>query len=100
VLKSFEWSPDSSSIVVVEGPTGITGDLHVVDVAAASETRITMGGDDFHARWSPDGTKLIFSSVRDGNEEIYVANPDGSALVNLTMDPGDDRYPVWAPCPD
>ena len=29
--------------------------------------------------------------------EIYVINADGTAEVNLTNDPGPDRYPAWSP---
>ena len=27
---------------------------------------------EYHPDWSPDGTKIAFSSYRDGNSEIYV----------------------------
>ena len=41
--------------------------------------------------WSPDGTKLAFTSNRDGNPEIYVVNRDGSALRRLTNHPDSRR---------
>ncbi len=28
--------------------------------------------------WSKDGSKIIFYSERDGNDEIYIVNADGS----------------------
>ena len=31
-----------------------------------------------HAIWTPDGTQLIFYSDRDGDDEIYIMNADGS----------------------
>ena len=40
---------------------------------------------------------IVFDSDRDGNREIYLMNPDGTDLVNLTNDPGDDWNPTWSP---
>ena len=41
--------------------------------------------------------KIVYSSNRDGNWEIYVANPDGTGQKNLTNHPGWDVYPRWTP---
>ena len=32
--------------------------------------------DDALPAWSPDGTKIAFTTVRDGNDEVYVMNPN------------------------
>ena len=47
--------------------------------------------------WSPDGSRIAFSSTRDGNTEIYSMNPDGSDQVNLTSNPAGDDDPAWSP---
>ena len=47
--------------------------------------------------FSPDGTRLAFTSNRDGNPEIYVMNLDGSGLRRLTNHPGIDATPTWSP---
>jgi Tol biopolymer transport system component len=55
--------------------------------------------------WSPDGTKLVFSSLREisptfpdgGNYDIYVMNADGTSLVRLTNFPGNELQPTWSP---
>src|SRR5687767_4151276 len=41
--------------------------------------------------------KIAFSSFRDGNQEIYVMNPDGSGQTRLTDNPADDGAPAWSP---
>jgi TolB protein len=46
---------------------------------------------------SPDGNRIAFMSLRDGNWEIYVVNTDGSNLQRLTDDPGQDGLPTWSP---
>jgi Tol biopolymer transport system component len=47
--------------------------------------------------WSPDGEKLAFQSIEDGNYEIYIVNKDGSNLTNLTRNSLADINPVWSP---
>ena len=44
-----------------------------------------------------DGTKIAFSSERDGNREIYVMNADGSNQTRLTNYPGRDSSPALSP---
>src|SRR2546422_11714268 len=52
---------------------------------------------DYPAGWSPDGSKILFETNRDGNYEIYVMNADGSGQVNLTNNPASDADPAWSP---
>jgi TolB protein len=47
--------------------------------------------------WSPDGSKIAFTSDRDGNPEIYTMNADGSGVVRLTNEPRADYQPAWSP---
>lgn len=53
--------------------------------------------DDMWPVWSPDGSKLAFSSNRDGNWEIYVMNADGSEQTRLTRHLAHDWTPTWSP---
>ena len=54
-------------------------------------------GQSFLPAWSPDGTRLAFTSTRDGNSELYVMNRDGSGLRRLTNSPAIDSTPTWSP---
>ena len=54
-------------------------------------------GDNLFPIWSPDGTKLLFNSSRDGDMDVYVMNVDGSNPINLTNDPVDEEKPSWSP---
>ncbi|HKI01847.1 MAG TPA: hypothetical protein VKK31_07710 [Thermoanaerobaculia bacterium] len=49
------------------------------------------------SNWSPDGKKIAFYSDRTGDYEIYVMNPDGTGVVQLTKTPGTDDMPAWSP---
>lgn len=47
-------------------------------------------------QWSHDGTKIAFTSDRDGDPEIYVMNSDGSNPRRLTNAPGRDAHPFFS----
>ena len=42
-------------------------------------------------------SRIVFTSLRDGNAEIYVMDADGGNQENLTNHPADDRDPDWSP---
>ena len=46
---------------------------------------------------APETAKVVFTSRRDGNFEIYSMNPDGSDQINLTQHRAKDASPVWSP---
>ena len=46
---------------------------------------------------APTTPKILFTSTRDGNREVYSMNPDGSEQVNLTQHPAEDLEAIWSP---
>jgi Tol biopolymer transport system component len=46
---------------------------------------------------APTTPKIVFTTARDGNREIYIMNPDGSDQVRLTNHRADDAMPTWSP---
>ena len=46
---------------------------------------------------APTTAKVVFTSARDNNREIYIMNPDGSGQVRLTHHRDDDAMPTWSP---
>lgn len=53
--------------------------------------------DGFAGKWHPDGTRIIYSSNKTGNHEIYTAALDGSGEQRLTDTSADESYPAWSP---
>ena len=47
--------------------------------------------------WSPDGSRIAFTSDRDGRVDIYVMNADGSGVRRLTNDAAWSLIPAWSP---
>jgi Tol biopolymer transport system component len=53
---------------------------------------------DLQPAFSPDGTKIAFSSFRDGNAEVYTMNSNGSGIpANLTKYNAADSQPAFSP---
>ncbi len=46
---------------------------------------------------SPDGKRIVFTSLKDGDLDIYTMNADGSDVRRLTNTPGYDGGGWWSP---
>jgi Tol biopolymer transport system component len=46
---------------------------------------------------SPDGKRIVFTSLKDGDLDIYTMNVDGTDVRKLTTTPGYDGGPWWSP---
>ncbi len=109
------WSSDDSKIVFVRGYDGTSeghanqsicaSEIYVVNipnlvsggVEVGGEVPLTGGQGGTDPAWSPDGTRIAFSSYRDGNYEIYTMNPDGSDVIRLTNTETAEGEPAWSP---
>ena len=104
------WSPDGSKIVfqtdrdagpivpLVILPDDFGREIYAMDADGSDPARLSWSPEsDVHPTWSPDGSKIVFQSYRDGNWEIYTMNPDGSGQIRLTNHPDADTYPTWSP---
>ncbi len=54
-------------------------------------------GYDAEGSYSPDGKRIIFTSFRDGNAEIYIMDADGSHPRRITDKKGYDGGPFFSP---
>lgn len=59
--------------------------------------RLTNLTGDSRPRYSPDASKIVFQSLRDGQAEIYVMNADGTSPTRLTNNSAADTAPAWSP---
>jgi Tol biopolymer transport system component len=54
-------------------------------------------GYDAEATLSPDGERIVFTSVRNGDLDIYAMDLDGGNVQQLTTTPGYDGGPFFSP---
>jgi serine/threonine-protein kinase len=78
-------SPDGTR-VAMDGISGANRDIWIVDLQRLSLTRLTEHfGEDLLAEWAPDGTRVFFSSEREGNFDIYSQAADGSGQPTVVL---------------
>ncbi len=72
-------------------------DIFLADLHGTILKRLTdTPGYDAEATVSPRGDKIIFTSLRDGDPEIYSMNLDGSHQRRLTFEKGYDGGPFYS----
>jgi TolB protein len=60
-------------------------------------TRLTdHDGYDAEGAISPDGSRIVFTSLREGDLDLYAMNADGSNVKRLTDEPGYDGGPFFS----
>ncbi len=87
-------------------------EIYSMNPDGSGVTRLTTNdnGIDYHPAWSPDGSKIAFTTNRSANPndptdpscyfealEIWVMNANGSGLRNLTNTCRGEAWPSWSP---
>jgi Tol biopolymer transport system component len=73
----------------------LTGDPAADTRAVRTLTEDNEG--DYRPMWSPDGSRIAFTSTRTGYRSIWVMNADGSDPRELTPQKADHGWPGWSP---
>jgi Tol biopolymer transport system component len=81
-------SPDgTTALVVIEDPEAGNADLWMVDLVRGIRTRFTFeDSDDRVGIWSPDGSRVVFSSNREGSYSIFQKPADGSGEAKFIQE--------------
>src|SRR6478609_8883744 len=58
---------------------------------------VTVANAATNPDWSPDGRRLVYQSVRNGDSDLWTVNADGSGSKEITYSVGQDGDPAWSP---
>jgi Tol biopolymer transport system component len=91
---SVDVSPNGSTLVF-----DYLGDLFTIPIGGGDATQLTSGmGLDAQPRFSPDGEHVVFTSDRDGGQNIWIIAVDGSDTTQISKGPTNRaESPEWTP---
>ncbi|WP_158296637.1 TolB family protein [Nocardioides albidus] len=93
------WSPDGTRIAfqrIQPGP-GQHREIWTMNADGSNQLRLTHNdSEDQHPTWSPDGTRIAFQSDRNGADQIFAMDPDGTDVTAVSA-PSGYAAPDWAP---
>ena len=90
---SAQSDPGTLLITDVSGPDG-NYDVYLVRSDGTELKQLTAApGNEEHAYWSPDGTRIVYGASEPFWSGIWVMNADGSGKLRL----GEGMSPSWSP---
>ena len=95
-------SPDGTLLAIsnndlLEGATGGTSRIYVLPVEGGEPKLITEKMPSYWHGWSPDGKKVVYTALRNGEYDIYQIALKDTIEVQLTNAPGLDDGPEYSP---
>jgi len=94
------WSPDGSHLVVVSESRGQDYLVTIVPLQDGPAHSLMAKGEAINARearWSPDSTRLAFSSDFHGFYNIGIYDLESGSITWVSKGDGDSSTPDWAP---
>jgi dipeptidyl aminopeptidase/acylaminoacyl peptidase len=92
-------SVDGNNLVFVSNVDG-SRDLWISDVTGANAVVLAAwpDSDETHPSWSPDGSRIVFSSTRGAaTHHIWSIDRNGANARQLTFDAAEHEYPRYSP---
>ena len=91
---SLDVSPDGQTIVF-----DFLGDLFTIPFEGGTATQLTSGmAFDAQPRFSPDGTRIVYTSDYDGGQNVWIMSLDGSDTVQVSRGASNrTESPEWMP---
>jgi Tol biopolymer transport system component len=99
------WSPDSSKLMYCSHPGDGNWAVWTMNTDGSGRRQLTHpkliepagAHGDYPGAWSPDASRIVYTSDADGDRELFVMNTDGTEQRRLTHLPGADGADAWLP---
>ncbi len=92
-MRDVKISPDGQTIAFA-----YKGDIWTVPAAGGRASRLTTQPSyEASPVWSPDGSKIAFSSDRHGNHDVFVMDAAGGPATRLTFDSASETPEAFTP---
>ena len=73
-------------------------EIWLADINGSNKEKITdNSSNDYDPCFSPDGSKIIYVTDRNGNDDIYASDISGSNVVQITSSANDECFPEYSP---
>src|SRR4029453_19041011 len=73
-------------------------DLYLIPAGGGPERRLTdTPGEDGLARWSPDGERILFTSLRTGNYQLYEVPAGGGPVLRIRTNAATEYQADYSP---
>ena len=90
-------APDGSAELTEELNDNETFDLLITIQGVTTNLTNSQGIDEFMPIWSPDSSKILFASDRDGDFELFIMDRNGAILEQFTENTWRDFPSCWLP---
>jgi serine/threonine protein kinase len=99
------WSPDGRQVVVSDKSSDVStshtipnSSLWIIDVETGNKTLLDTKGDAVQPSWSPNGKRIVYWFIAEGNLADMATIPAGGGEPELiTKDSHMDWNPIWSP---
>jgi TolB protein len=92
------FSPDGQKVIMSLLRDDGNSNIFAMDLRSRNTTRLTNeSAIDTSPSYSPDGSRVVFTSDRGGQPQIYVMGADGSGQTRISFGGGSYSTPVWSP---
>jgi len=93
-------TPNSADTIVFVRPqpgSGADSNIWIMNFDGSNQIQLTTyDGEDRWPALSPDGSRVAYVSIRNGQQQFWLMNSDGTEVAQLPA-PGNTQRPEWSP---